>query len=492
MKTILVRLEGKGPLHQRVYRGLRAAILDGRLPPRARLPSTRALAEELAVSRNVVLAAFTQLLDEGYVSSRHGSGTYVSATLPDTALAPWRGRARAPAPRISIRLSKQARQVVSLRPLPPPGAVPSGHRLAYDFRYGRPALEEFPQALWTRLVTRRARALSTRSLGYGRPRGLPPLREAIAEYLRRSRGVRASAEQVLIVSGTQQALDLAGRLLLDPGDRVVLEEPSYQAARQLFLALGARLCPTPVDEEGLRVAELPRGKVRMAYVTPSHQFPLGGVLSLARRFELLRWAEATGAYILEDDYDGEFRYDARPLEAVQGLDRAGRVLYVGSFSKVLFPSLRIGYLVIPENLMAAAASLKFLMDCATPTFEQEVLVDFLAEGHFERHLRTMRALYARRRAVILEALQQGLGDRLEVVGADAGLHLVLYLRGLTSAALPGFLARAAQHGLGIYPLAPYYLRPPRRAGIMLGYAGQTERELRAGARLFIELAREMP
>jgi GntR family transcriptional regulator/MocR family aminotransferase len=381
--------------------------------------------------------------------------------------------------------------VESLRPLPPPGAVPSGHRLAYDFRYGRPALEAFPQALWTRLVTRRARALSTRSLGYGRPRGLPALREAIADYLRRARGVRADAEQVLIVNGTQQALDLAGRLLLDPGDRVVVEEPGYQAASQLFSALGARLCPTPVDADGLRVAELPRGKVRLAYVTPSHQFPLGGVLSLERRFALLRWAEATGAHLLEDDYDAEFRYDARPLEAVQGLDRAGRVLYVGSFSKVLFPSLRIGYLVVPGALVSAAASLKFLMDCATPTFEQEVLADFLAEGHFERHLRTMRALYARRRAVILEALQQGLGERLEVAGADAGLHLVLYLRGLTSAAVPGFVARAAERGLGIYPLAPYHLRGAKRAGLILGYAGLTEGELRAGARLFSELARSL-
>jgi GntR family transcriptional regulator/MocR family aminotransferase len=346
-----------------------------------------------------------------------------------------------------------------------------------------------PHAIWTRLVTRRARMMSTKTLGYGQVRGFPPLREAIAGYLARARGIRASADQVLVVNGTQQALDLTARMLIDRGDRVVVEDPGYQAARQTFLGFGARLVPTRVDADGLDVAALPKGRsVRLAYVTPSHQFPLGGVMPLGRRFDLLRWAEATGALILEDDYDSEFRYDTRPVEALQGLDRSGRVLYTGSFSKVLFPSLRVGYLVVPEPLVPAAAALKFLMDYSTPTFEQEVLTEFITEGYFERHLRRMRALYATRRRVLLEALRDSLGDRLEVIGAEAGLHVVIYLRGVRAAAVPALIARAAEAGIGIYPLAPYYVRrPPPAGGLILGYAALSERDIRAGVRVFAEV-----
>lgn len=485
---MLIQLEGDGALYQRLFRGLRAAILDGRLPPGVRLPSTRALATELGVSRNVVVAAFDQLLGEGYVEGRIGSGTYVSAALPDIAIGLWQGRTSAPTPTIAIRLSRHARQVVSLRPLPVPGRQPPNQHLAYDFRYGQPSLENFPHAPWSRLVIQRARTMSTRTLAYGQIRGFGPLRKAIADYLRRARGVRASAEQVMIVNGTQQALDLAARMLIDRGDRVVVEEPCYQAARQVFLGLGARLIPTPVDVDGLEVAKLPRGQaVRLAYVTPSHQFPLGGVLPLDRRVELLRWAEQTGACVLEDDYDSEFRYDTRPVEAMQGLDQAGRVLYMGSFSKVLFPSLRVGYLLVPQEMMPVAAALRFLMDGMTPTFEQEVLADFISEGHFERHLRRMRVLYAARRSLLIDALRRALGDRLEVVGAEAGLHLVIYLRGLPASAVPALVSRAAANGVGIYPITPYYLRPPRRAGLLLGYAGLNEREIRAGVRAFAEV-----
>lgn len=481
---MLIRFEGDGALHQRLYRGLRAAILDGRLPPRVRLPSTRLLASEMQVSRNVVVAAFAQLFSEGYIEGRVGSGTYVSATLPDPAIASWHRGASIPTRRLEARLSQHAREVLSLRPLPAPGE-PQKQRLLYDFRYGQPALEDFPHATWSRLVTRRVRLMSTRTMAYGRARGFAPLREAVADYLRRARGVNASAKQIIIVNGTQQALDLAGRLLIDRGDRVVVEEPCYQAARQVFLGAGAVVLPTPVDEDGLDVTKLPRGEaVRLAYVTPSHQFPLGGVLPLGRRFELLRWAEQTGAYVLEDDYDSEFRYETRPIEAVQGLDRMGHVLYMGSFSKVLFPSLRVGYLVLPEELVLPAVALKFLMDGATPTFEQEVLAEFIREGHFERHLRRMRVLYAARRRILLDALRQVFGDRLEVAGVEAGLHVVIYLRGLLASAVPSLVARAAASGVGIYPLAPYYVQPPQRAGLILGYAILNERDLRAGVRAF--------
>lgn len=484
---MLIRFLGEGALKQRLYRGLRAAILDGRLPSRVRLPSSRTLASEMRVSRNVVVAAYAQLLGEGYIEGRLGSGTYVSATLPDPAITPWYSSTPTPTRRLELRLSQHACEALALRPPPVPGQ-PEKRPLLYDFRYGQPALEEFPHATWSRLVMRRVQLMSTRTMAYGQIRGFAPLREAIADYLRRARGVDASAKQVIIVNGTQQALDLAARMLVDRGDSVVVEDPCYEAARQVFLGLGAHLIPNPVDADGLDVTKLPQGRaVRLAYVTPSHQFPLGGVLPLDRRFELLRWAEQTGAYILEDDYDSEFRYETRPVEAMQGLDRAGRVLYMGSFSKVLFPSLRVGYLLVPEELVPAAKALKFLMDRATPTFEQEVLAEFIREGYFERHLRRMRVLYAARRRILLDALRQVLGDRLEVAGTEAGLHVVIYLRGLLATAVPALVARAAASGVGIYPVAPYYLKPPRRAGLILGYAALNERDIRAGVRAFAKV-----
>ena len=489
---MLVRLEGNGALHQRLYRGLRAAILEGRLPPSARLPSTRALAREMRVSRNVVVDAFEQLSGEGYIEGRIGSGTYVAAMLPDTVASAHDRRPMptrpTPTRRPAVQLSQHARQILALQPLPAPGH-PARRGLPYDFRYGQPALEEFPHATWAELVVRAARLMSMRTMTYGRVRGSLRLREAIVDYLRRARGVRAAVEQVVIVSGTQQALDLVARMLLDRGDRVVVEEPCYQTARQVFLGLGAQLLATPVDADGLDVARLARDPpVRLAYVTPSHQFPLGGILPLDRRIELLRWSEHTGAYLIEDDYDGEFRYDAPPIEALQGLDRAGRVLYVGSFSKVVFPSLRIAYLVVPEELAPAATALKFLMDCATPSFEQEVLAEFIAEGHFERHLRRMRVLYAARRGVMLDALRHSFGDRIDVVGAEAGLHVVVFLRGVAPGAVGDLVARAAAAGVGIYPLAPYYRDPPQRAGVILGYASLGERDLRAGVHALAEIS----
>lgn len=486
---MFLSLEGSGPLYQRLYRGLRRAILSGRLTAGARLPSTRALAADLGLSRNVVLLAFNQLLDEGYVEGRVGSGTYVSATLPDTALAPWHLPPADRAPASAARLSIHAKRALSLAPLPPPG-VPVRRGLRYDFRYGTPSVQDFPQDTWARLVTRRARGLTIRTLRYGRTKGYEPLCKAIAQYLTRARGVVASHEQVVVVNGTQQALDLVARLLIDRGDRVVVEEPSYQAARQVFVAAGARLVPTPVDASGLDVSRLPRGRsVRLAYVTPSHQFPMGGMLPLARRLDLLKWAEQCGAYVLEDDYDGEFRYEGRPIEAVQGLDRSGCVLYTGTFSKVLFPSLRVGYLVVPPSLVSAVASLKFLMDYQTPTFEQQVLADFINEGHFERHLRRSWARNAARRAALLEALHDVFGDRVEVSGANAGVHVVAWFRGVASSDLGALAERAAEKDLGIYPVTPYFLRPPVRAGLLFGYASLNEQEIREGVAVLGEVLR---
>jgi GntR family transcriptional regulator/MocR family aminotransferase len=481
--AMIVRLEGDGPLNQRLYRGLRRAILDGILAPASRLPSTRALAGDLTVSRNVVLMAFAQLIDEGYAEARGGSGTFVSATLPDPRLAPRDTRAKHHAADARPPLSSHARRVMALAPLPAVGRPPRPG-LLFDFRYGVPAAAEFPQDTWTRLVVRRSRSMSIGTLGYGRALGVLPLRRAIAEYVTRTRGVAASFEQVVIVNGSQQALDLIARLLVDRGDRVAIEEPSYLSARHVFLAAGARLLPVPVDEHGIDVSRLPRREsVRLAYVTPSHQFPLGGVLPLARRLELLGWANETGALIVEDDYDSEFWYDGRPVEAIQGVDATGRVLYVGTFSKVLFPSLRLGYLIVPESLVPALAALKFLMDRHAPVFEQEVLCDFLAHGHFERHVRRARTRNAARRAAMLDAFRETLGDRAEIVGENAGIHMVVWLRDVVPSRLDDLIARAAGGGVGIYSVAPYYIAPPAKAGLLLGYAGLTEQEIRDGVRV---------
>jgi GntR family transcriptional regulator/MocR family aminotransferase len=356
--------------------------------------------------------------------------------------------------------------------------------LTCDFHYGTPALLEFPHATWARLIAARARRLSIRDIRYGRTLGYEPLRAAIAQHLRKTRGVRATDDQVVIVNGSQHGLDLLVRLLVDPGDAVVMEEPGYQGARQTFIAADARVIPIPVDSHGLDVSRLPRGdQVRLAYVTPSHQFPLGGVLPLERRVELLRWADRANAFVIEDDYDSEFQYHGRSVEAVQALDSSARVLYVGTLSKVLFPSIRIGYLVLPASLVRPIAALRVLIDYHTPTLEQAALADFIAGGHFESHLRRARVRNAKKRAVLLDALHKYLGSRAEVVGENAGVHVVVWLPELEASRVDALRRQAARVGVGIYSVAPYYLQPPPRAGLLFGYASLDEHEIDEGIKL---------
>jgi len=486
---MLVAVEGPGLLSERIYQSLRRAILAGEFSAGARLPATRALSGELGVARNTVLLAYEHLLAEGYAVGRVGSGTYVAPTLPEAVLGVPGGAPRSAVPRkvaaptLSAYGRRLGREASAGTVAPPAAATPR-----YDFRYGLPAVDAFPHALWRRLVARRMRSASAASLGYGPPEGYLPLRQALADYLRRSRGVACAAEQIVVVNGSQQALDLATRVLLDPGDRVLIEEPHYLGARRAFLAAGARLVPVAVDGDGLDLSTAPRGAsaARLAYVTPSHQFPTGAVMSLPRRLALLAWARAAGAHVLEDDYEHEYRYEGRPIEALQGLDRAGRVLYAGTLSKVAFPALRLGYLVLPERLLAPFAAAKWLTDRHTPTLQQEALADFIREGHFERHLRRARLGASVRRAALLEALSGCLQDRVEVAGANAGMHLLVWLRDVAPAELPGIVQRAAGAGVGVYPVDPYYLTACRRAGLLLGYVSMTERDIRDGIR---ELAR---
>ena len=481
---MFVKLDGPGALYQQLYHSLRGVILTGQLAPGARLPATRALARELGVSRNTVLLAYEQLLAEGYAVGQAGSGTYVAASLPDAMLATARAVpevVRAPHP-LPPRLSAYGQHVSMHSPMPPPGDEPRPASVRYDFRYGLPAVEEFPHEIWRRLLARRARSASLRSLRYGPPEGYGPLREAIADYLRRSRAVVCEPEQIVVVNGSQQALDLAARVLLDSGDRVVLEEPHYQGARQVFLAAGAKILSGPVDAEGLHVEALPpaAAEARLAYVTPSHQFPSGAIMSLARRLALLSWAEHTDAYVIEDDYDSEYRYEGRPVEAVQGLDRRGRVIYVGTFSKVLFPALRLGYMVLPKPLVQPFLAAKWLTDRHTSTLEQEMLTDFICEGHFERHLRRSRTRNAARRAALLDALDTYLGSRISISGANAGIHLLVWLHDVEVQQMDTLIEDGARAGIGLYPVSPYYLSPPSRAGLLLGYAAMTETEIHAG------------
>ncbi len=465
------------PLYRQLYRDLRASILTGALLPGTRLPSTRALAGALRVSRNTVVGAFEQLTDEGYLEAHVGAGTFVSHALPDELLTVRSAEAHVPNPPAAAApaLSQRGELIARLdltrlrdpeRPRP--------------FRPGLPALDAFPVELWGRLAARCWRAMPKAQLTYGEAAGYRPLREAVAAYLRRARGVRATAEHVLIVSGTQQAIDLTARVLLGPGDAVWMEDPGYPRARGGFLAAGIRPVPVPLDGEGLNLeagtARAP--EARLAYVTPSHQYPLGATMSLPRRLALLDWAGRSGAWILEDDYDSEYRYAGRPIAALQGLDRAGRVIYVGTFSKVLYPALRLGYLVVPRALAEAFVAARALADRCPPLVSQMILTDFIREEHFERHIRRMRTLYAARQAALVEAVEEHVGGRLRISSDPAGLHLVGRLpEGVDDRAVA---RRLGEEGLVAPPLSFYTARPLDRGGLVLGYAAFDEARIRRG------------
>jgi len=447
------------PIHRQIYEGLRRAILDGFLRPGQRVLSTRALALELEVSRLPVLSAYDQLLHEGYLEGRVGSGTFVSALLPDDLLG---------SPLSTAAVARHA---------PRPPIRTSGEGRLGPFRMSLPALDQFPHALWARLVARHAHALTHAQMAYSDAAGVVALREAIAAHVRAARAVRCEAEQVLIVSGSQAALRLAAAVLLSRGDRVAVEEPSYPGARAALAASGAELVPVPIDDEGISVASLKKrgGRVRAAYVTPSHQYPLGTSMTAARRFALLDWAQQQNAWVLEDDYDSEYRYVSRPLGALQGMDAHQRVIYIGTFSKVLFPALRVGYLVVPPSLWQRFVEAREAFDLFSPTLYQLALAEFLREGHFARHLRRMRPVYLERRDALLTGLARHCGDRVTVHNADAGLHL--------AALLPaGFddrevVRRMAIRGLTATALSTCYAGKAARSGLLLGFGGSTGRRL---------------
>lgn len=462
---------GSEALSRQVYLWIRQAIVERALRPGESLPSTRELAEENSISRTVVVQAYEQLIAEGFITGRRGSGTYVSENVhPASSHAPRRAT--------PVRLSQYgvAAASVAHRGLSP---IRESQRLRYDFLYGRCSLDEFPLAMWRRILMRRTRTAPLRSFDYGTAAGDPALREAITGHLRRSRAIHCDVSQVVIVNGSQQALDLTIRLLLNPGDSIAVEDPQYHGMRQVLLASRLRVHPVPVDGDGIDLKQMPR-QARLALVTPSHQFPTGAVLPLPRRLALLAWARRANAIIVEDDYDGEFRYEGEPLEPLQSLDRDGRVLYVGTFSRTIFPALRIGYVVAPPHLVSAFIAAKWLADRHTAVLEQETLAEFIGSGAYERHLRRTRRANAMRRDALLSAIERHLGDRVTVSGSRSGTHIVLWPKAKVTE--DDIIARAAALGVGIYGIAGYYLRQPSAPGFLLGYANLTVAHIREGIR----------
>jgi len=463
---------GGTPLYRWFYEELRSAILEGRLKPAARLPATRDLAHQYGLSRSTVVAAFEQLKSEGYVEGKIGAGTYVSEVLPDELLQVGRSAPAGTSHTKRVRWSAYARRLKLFAA----GAL--GRTRA--FRANQAALDAFPVSLWAQVAARRLRRASAQLLAGGDALGYRPLRHAVAEYLNTSRGVKCSADQVLIISGVQEALERAAHLLLDRDDRVWLEEPGYPGAAIVFRAVGGKICPVPVDGEGFDVE---RGEERwpdpkLIYTTPAHQFPLGMTMSLRRRLALLDSARRSHSLIFEDDYDSEYRYSGRPVPALQGLDRTGSVIYAGSFNEVLFPALRLAYLVVPTNMVDRFAAAQSIGMRYAPLLDQAVLCDFIQEGHLGRHLRRMRELYAERLAALIELTRENLAGLLEISSVEAGLQTVAWLaRGINAERAA---RKAAQLDVEVIPLSRYTSRAFGREGLILGFAAVDARELRRG------------
>ena len=474
-----LRLSRAQPIYLQISEWYRAAIASGLLRPGQRVPSTRAFADELKISRISVLSAYEQLASEGYFETFVGAGTYVARSIPDEALRPATTIGRKPSPcdsddDTSAMVSRYA---------------PSQNALAWTwlqnlgaFRVGLPAVDQFPHAIWSKMVNRHARHPPKEMMTYGDPLGYMPFREAIAEYLSTSRAVRCDASRILVTTGSQTALQLCANVLIDAKQSTWMEEPGYFGAQKVLLAAGARIIPVPVDQEGLDVAKGMRlaRKARSAFITPSHQFPLGTVMSAARRMQLLNWAAENHAWIIEDDYDSEFRFEGRPLASLQGLDVNNRVIYVGTLSKSMLPALRLGYMVIPKTLTSAFHGARVTLGDRPPALYQAVMTDFIREGHFARHIRRMRMLYARRRQALMDAAHVHLRNKFEIIGAAAGLQLAGFLPpGTDDVEVSN---KAARMGISVMPLSPYYLDSSAKSGLVLGYGCVNEEGIREGVR----------
>ncbi len=482
--TIPVAKGSKEPILRQIYSAIRQSILNGTLRSGDALPSTRELADQLGVSRTTTVAAYEQLLAEGFTVSSQGARTVVAKGVQRKVRKTAAVRPLQPAKIELSRFGEAAAKAGVDFPTRNKGKV-----LRYDFVYGRSAVEVFPFETWNRMLLQRARKASLRTLDYGPATGNELLREAIASHLRRSRAVVCDASQVIVVNGSQQALDLAARVFLEPGDQIAIEDPQYQGAREAFRAAGAKLIHVPVDSDGLRTNLLPDG-AKMLFTTPSHQFPVGSVLSLTRRMQVLDWARRENAVIVEDDYDGEFHYEGQPVESMQGLDAEGRVLYIGTFSRTIFPALRIGYMIVPKPLAAAFAAAKWICDRHTATLEQETLAEFISSGAYEGHLRKVRKRNASRRQALLESIGECLGESVDVTGEKSGTHLVIWPR--RDIQEETIIRRAAANDVGVYGVRPYYMYTVTRSGIILGFSRMHENDIREGIRRLAQCGVQAP
>jgi GntR family transcriptional regulator/MocR family aminotransferase len=474
------------PAYQWLRNSLQELILAGTLPSGFRIPATRDLASQYGLARGTVLAAVEELKCEGYLIARHGSGTYVSSILPDSLLKSGRSRLseREPSAREprEYRLSRFANRLVPFSHFVQPRTL--------AFRTNLPALDLFPTLLWNQVINRRIRRRSTTSLLGCESMGHPRLRTVVSSYLRASRGVVCDPEQVLILSGIQEAVDVTSRILIDPGETVALEDPGYPAARAAFLAAGAKVRPIRVDAEGAVTTDHSLLSARLIYVTPGHQFPTGATMSLRRRLALLEVARRANAIIFEDDYDSEYRYRGRPLSSLHGLDKHHSVIFAGSFNKVLFPSLRLAYMVVPPALVDVFSRVKHMTTRHHPLLEQEIVADFVEEGHFTRHLRRMRKVYSERLEALLNCSQEYLGGLLVMSAIEAGLQTTAHLEN-------GLLARevaaaALGRNVDVVPIENYCFSTDEYARtLQIGFAAVDERNIRKGVTTLAQLLENM-
>lgn len=454
---------GEAPLFRQLYLQIRSAILSQSLRPGAKLPSTRELASQLSVSRSAVVAAYEQLLAEGYATGKTGSGSYVSTDLPE----PVEGRSPAHAKRSAARARSATAETPVFRDFVDV-TVQSDDR---PFNLGRTLVDGRTTEQWRKTSAQVFRSLGPDHFGYSDPRGLPELRKAVCDYLRAARAVRCDPEQIVVTSGTQHAIDLVIRVLLRPDMQAWIEDPGYSLTRQALIAAGATAHPVPVDAQGIDVAAGIRmaPRARAVFVTPSHQFPTGVVLAMARRLELLNWARDTGAWIVEDDYASEFRYAGRALASLQGLDESERVIYIGTLNKALFPGLRLGYAVVPPALLKAFTTARYLVDRQPSSLAQAVVADFIEQGHFAAHIRRMRRQYKDQRDVLVDSLRRRLGEEITVDPPDQGMHLVAHLRAGHSDV--GIARAARNHDVIVRALSTTYVAAKPRSALMLGFSG---------------------
>ena len=489
----IVKLDGRKtrPMFRQIYDSVRSAILDGRLSKGFALPSSRELAVELGVSRMTVVSAYDQLTAEGYLTSAVGRGTFVSEELPEE--------------HQLVRFGAPASRPIDEAPSDfGPYLSKTGQRYLHEqqslptflsgslkpFRPGIPALDKFPVETWAKLSRRRWKQATGGNLSYGHPAGYLQLRKSIAEYVQAFRGVRCDHSQVMVLSGTQQAIDVTSRLVLCPGDKVLFENPGYRTARAAIKTQGAEIVAMPIDENGALIAEGIRRapNARMAYVTPSHQFPMGVTLSIERRMELIEWAQKNHSIIIEDDYDSEYRYAQRPIPSLQGLDRSERTVYIGSFSKVVFPALSIGYAVVPKGMVEAFETALAIVGRPPSILDQIILNDFIREGHFGRHLRRMRKVHQERRTAFVETIEELLGDQLEIVGSDAGLHCTARIRGGEDAT--EIARRITQKGVVIRDIGEYECQATpdeeHTNALIFGFACASPAKIRSAVRTIVD------